>query len=155
MPTRRDIDPTEIPQLLPNVQMIDVIGNGARYRYRLIGTELVAAFGREYTGKFVDELLPPERRYSVELAGRMVCDTGSPVFLHNRYWTSRDTTIAANRVYAPLSDNGRDVSVLLSACVFGLRIFEIAGLWGLDAKIDPEHHLESVDLSTFAARVGG
>ena len=37
MPCKRDIDPIEIPRrLLPNLQLIDVIDGGERFRYRFV-----------------------------------------------------------------------------------------------------------------------
>ncbi len=57
LPGRADIDPTEIPRLLPDVMLVDVLPEG-RYRYRLIGTENSAAHGVSATGRFLDEVLP-------------------------------------------------------------------------------------------------
>jgi len=57
MPCRADIDPTEIPKLLPDVMLVDVLPDG-RYRYRLIGTENARAHGINATGRYLDEVLP-------------------------------------------------------------------------------------------------
>src|SRR5260370_14140032 len=57
MPRRADIDPTEIPNLLPDVMLVDVLPQG-RYRYRLIGTENALAQGMNATGRYLDEVLP-------------------------------------------------------------------------------------------------
>jgi hypothetical protein len=39
MPARADIDPLDIPALLANVFLIDVVpGNPRRFRFRLVGT---------------------------------------------------------------------------------------------------------------------
>jgi len=57
MPRRADIDPIEIPQLLPDVMLVDVLPQG-RYRYRLIGTENTQAHGINATGRYLDEVLP-------------------------------------------------------------------------------------------------
>ena len=51
MPRRADIDPTEIPKLLPDVMLVDVLPQG-RYRYRLIGTENSVAHGMNATGRY-------------------------------------------------------------------------------------------------------
>jgi hypothetical protein len=56
MPRRADIDPAEIPKLLPHVRLIDVIGPG-RYRYRLVGTEIQMFHGTNPTGRYVHEVL--------------------------------------------------------------------------------------------------
>jgi len=65
MPGRADIDPTEIPKLLPDVMLVDVVPQG-RYRYRLIGTENTLAQGMNATGRYLDEVLPgPEYKAHV------------------------------------------------------------------------------------------
>jgi hypothetical protein len=57
MPSRADIDPTDIPKLLPDVMLVERQASG-RYRYRLIGTENARAHGINATGRFLDEVLP-------------------------------------------------------------------------------------------------
>ena len=53
LPSRRDIDPVEIPpKILPHLQIIDVVDGGARFRYRLIGTATVDAYGEDFTGRY-------------------------------------------------------------------------------------------------------
>jgi len=65
IPRRSDIDPTEIPKLLPDVMLVDVLPQG-RYRYRLIGTENALAQGLNATGRYLDEVLPgPEYKAHV------------------------------------------------------------------------------------------
>jgi hypothetical protein len=57
MPGRADIDPVEVPKLLPDVMLVERSDDG-RYRYRLIGTANTAAHGVNATGRFLDEVLP-------------------------------------------------------------------------------------------------
>jgi PAS domain-containing protein len=57
LPRRVDIDPTDIPRLLPDVMLVEVRPEG-RYRYRLIGTENALAHGMNATGRYLDEVLP-------------------------------------------------------------------------------------------------
>jgi len=57
MPTRADIDPIEIPKLLPDVMLVERLPDG-RYRYRLIGTGNQSEHGINATGCFLDEVLP-------------------------------------------------------------------------------------------------
>lgn len=64
LPSRRDIDPTDFPKLLPRVAMIAVEDAGENgdgdggvcYRYRLAGTEIVTRAGRDPTGKRFEDL---------------------------------------------------------------------------------------------------
>src|SRR3546814_6108920 len=46
LPGRRHFDPLDIPELLPNIQMLDVKRDPLRFRFRLIGTEIVRFTGR-------------------------------------------------------------------------------------------------------------
>jgi hypothetical protein len=57
IPSRADIDPIEIPLLLPDVMLVEHCADG-RYRYRLIGTANQQAHGINATGRYLDEVLP-------------------------------------------------------------------------------------------------
>jgi hypothetical protein len=56
MPTREDINPRDIPRLLPFVSLIEIERRPTRYRIRLAGTRLYDVYNGEITGKYVDEL---------------------------------------------------------------------------------------------------
>jgi hypothetical protein len=120
MPRRRDIDPIDLRELLPHIQLIDVVNSGARarYRYRLVGTSLVTAFGKEYTGKYLDELFTGERLRMAETVFGKVREERQPVFLRNRYSTTKDVEMVANRLYLPLSEDDRDVNVIMGTLTF-------------------------------------
>lgn len=137
MPRRRDIDPTELPRrALPHLQLIDVIDDGGRFCYRLVGTAIVDVFGAEFTGKHVDELDAGDR---VELAHgfyRTVCATRKPVFVRSRYATAKAVDVIANRLLMPLSKEGEQVNIILGVLTFEpLRPLPRGG--GHRAQIDP------------------
>ena len=57
MPSRRDIQPTEIPRILPHIVLNDVVpGTPVRYRYRLVGTRVTDYYGMDPTGRFFDDV---------------------------------------------------------------------------------------------------
>jgi hypothetical protein len=116
MPRRADIEPTDIPQLLPHLQLVDRVDG--RFRYRLAGTAIVVAYGSELTGKFVDEIIPPARRAVAEGHYNTVYETKRPLFVRNKYTTTRDIDIVASRVILPLSDDGTTVSMVVTAQTF-------------------------------------
>src|SRR5215471_5047567 len=61
VPARSDIDPLELPRLLPHLGLIDV-GNGLdQASFRLAGTRLRDVYGQEITGKRLDEVFSGER----------------------------------------------------------------------------------------------
>jgi hypothetical protein len=111
MPSRTDIDPTEIWTLLPNIHLSDWFTNPDRIRYRLAGTELVASIGREISGRWLAEFHtdPNDLQETLSLY-RKVIAAGAPIF---------GSTIATNLrvgvdhfewVLCPLADNGSDVT---------------------------------------------
>ncbi len=50
MPSRADLDPVDIPKLLPDICLVDVVPDARKYVYRLIGTNECAMRGRDPTG---------------------------------------------------------------------------------------------------------
>ena len=139
MPSRRDLDPVlEVPALLPNLQLVDIVGS--RFRFRLIGSELVYAFGRDYTGLFVDELFEDQRAKDIGSVYSGVRDAGQSIFMRSHYFSTRDADLVANRLYLPLSDNDRDVNMIFGAITFDFgEIARSSGAWGLSANLTASH----------------
>ena len=151
MPRKRDIDPIEIPaKILPNLQIIEVIDGGARFRYRLIGTALVEAYGKDFSGRIVDELFPDGRLDFVQSLYRSVCASKAPIFSRNKYHTPRDVDLFSMRIYMPLSEDGIAVQNILGVMRFEYGAVCDEGLWDMQAT--PEwHHTEAVDVGSCAA----
>ncbi len=114
MPARQDIEPTEIPGLLRNVMLIDVFHDPVRFRYRLIGTNVVDATGENRTGKCFDSVdffatNPIVREQYVAVAA-----TGEPVHsLEPFYRLDNGTKYEVERLLLPLSADGVTVDMLL------------------------------------------
>ena len=51
LPSRRDLDPAEIPRILPFVMLVDVEPEPLDFRFRLIGTEIQAIVARHTRGR--------------------------------------------------------------------------------------------------------
>jgi hypothetical protein len=138
MPSRRDIDPIEIsPKILPNLQIIDVIDGGARFRFRLVGTTVVEIYGSDFSGKYPDEMFPDDRLKFVEGVYRTVCETKAPLFCRNRYYTPKNLELVASRIYMPLSDDDWNVHHIFCVLRFEFSSAFDSGVWGDDARIDP------------------
>lgn len=118
MPQRADIDPDELRTVLSHLQITEVVEGGSRFRYRLVGTAIVAAFGAEFTGKFVDELVSGERDSFVHSCYRAVCAARRPAFVRSKYVTTKDVDLTANRVLLPLSADAAAVEQILGALTF-------------------------------------
>jgi hypothetical protein len=65
LPSRSQVDPVEIPSLLPNLFMIDVITGPPEpsFRYRLAGTEITKMYGFEFTAMTVADAFPRHADY--------------------------------------------------------------------------------------------
>lgn len=151
MPRKRDIDPIDIPlKILPNLQIIEVIDGGARFRYRLIGTALVEAYGKDFSGIIVDELFPDDRLNFVQEIYRSVCASRAPIFSRNKYHTPRNAELFSMRVYMPLSEDNLAVHHILGAMHFEYGAAFDGGLWGIQAR--PEwDYTEAIDVDSPAA----
>jgi hypothetical protein len=150
MPPRRDIDPVEIPKLLPHIELVQIMPDG-RSRFRLVGTLLVKAFGRDYTRRYADELFDGPRGETIVAQHRTVCVAGHPIFTRSRYLTEKRTDLIANRLSLPLSDNDLDVNMILAVLTLQHGTAPIAGEWG--AAHVTATDIEMVDLELwFAAR---
>jgi hypothetical protein len=77
MPAPRDISPADIPKCLPHVMLLDM--PEGRLRYRLVGDEIVRAYGINMTGKLLEEIVPPDRFALASRSYAAVLETGRPL----------------------------------------------------------------------------
>jgi len=157
MPRKADIDPTEIaPKILPNLVIIQVVDGGARFRYRLVGTALVDAYGKDFSGRHADELFPDDQLNFVQSSYRTVCASKLPLFSHNRYFRLKDTDLFSIRIYMPLSDDNQDVHHILGVMRFEFGASLDGGVWGAGAKLDPTwHYTETIEIDARARELAG
>lgn len=135
VPSRRDLDPTEIPKLLPHVMLVEV-HEGGRYRYRLIGTENVSEHGVDATGRYLDEVLPgPEyKAHVLRLYDKCVLER-RPVYSESLflspvgYKPERHLKV----LFIPLSDDGERVNL----------VFVIQRFFYIDNAVRERHFLDA------------
>ncbi len=116
LPGRREFDPLEMPELLPNLTLFDVETAPLRFRIRLVGTAIVAAMGKDTTGFYLDQL---DRIESVERRARELVENKSPYFLADQplSWTHRDYK-TYSVLGLPLAADGKTVDMLLYSMLF-------------------------------------
>jgi hypothetical protein len=120
MPRRPDIDPVDIPHLLPNILISEVVRgpSGVRYRYRLAGTAVARAFGRDPTGRFADELTNGAYREFILGLHHTVCEERRALFCESRYLAQRELHVLAKRLLLPVSEDDEHVNQIISLLVF-------------------------------------
>lgn len=119
MPSRTDIDPTDaaLRQHIGFIVLADVIGRPPRFRYRLIGSKITEAVGRDATGRWLDELYAPGDYENMIVAYRWVVQHRAPLRITgdlkhaNRQWLDMES------LDLPLSSDGEAVDVILTRSV--------------------------------------
>jgi hypothetical protein len=113
MPAPADIDPTEIPHLLPGILIAEYVGDPVRVRYRLVGTAQAYYNGLDFTGLHLDEIDFGLENDFVRLVHDTVRRTAAPVF--GQYeWAFRDDIHGFGEFGVfPLSEDGR----LVTRCI--------------------------------------
>jgi hypothetical protein len=115
LPGRGDIDPLDIPALLPNLMLIDVADNPPAMTYRLVGTALVTRMGRDATG------LPLQEGDLGWDGAKVLCDylyvigEARPCLRIQRSPDRAGRPGACQRLLLPLARDGRQVDMLLGA----------------------------------------
>ena len=115
IPGRQHFDPLEIPSLLPNIRLLDVVGSLPRFRVRLMGTQVREFMGEEQTGRWLDEVFP-------NLHGSVThAELVKTVTIKKPRWRRGKPALAIDRnfldmerVYLPFARNGRNVDMILT-----------------------------------------
>lgn len=115
-PRRADIDPIEIPKLLPYLTIVEVVPDARRYVYRLVGTREVEVRGNDPTGKSVTEgFYGPSVADGHKFYNRVVA-TMAPVYDDSPYVSQDGRYNDEEMLFLPLSENGTTVSRILLIC---------------------------------------
>lgn len=122
MPARADLQPDEMLPFLPFVALITVQNQEPRFQFRLVGTGIVGAFGRETTSRAVDETLFGDNAAEVEQFFSIPVQTHGPAYATGRYTVApTGRGLPFETLLVPLSSNGQAIDMLLGGLV-GERI---------------------------------
>lgn len=115
LPQRRAIDPTAIPELLPNIMMLDVLDDGGDFRYRLAGTAVEHNFGASIKGFILSEIVRafPSVEPILEVKRRCVA-TASPYACDANVFTHFGTKKQVYCFAMPLAEDGQKVSQIFA-----------------------------------------
>lgn len=116
-PRRADIDPLDIPDLLPILNLLDVLHDPLRFRHRLVGTEVVQALGRDATGRFVGEGLYGSAAQEVFDSLARLTREVRPFRRHSRLsWNGQEWLLLEALELPLLGDDGRVAMILRGNC---------------------------------------
>ena len=115
-PRRVDIDPVEIPKLLPYLTIVEVVPDARRYVYRLVGTREVEVRGNDPTGKSVAEgFYGPSVADGHKFYDKVVA-TMAPAYDDSPYISQDGRYNDDEMLFLPLSEDGVAVSRILVIC---------------------------------------
>jgi hypothetical protein len=115
MPRRRDLDPVDIPRLLPFVMLVDVLADPLDFRFRLIGSSIQAILARNYAGRRFSEL-PHMRKGNVIWAEyEAVVAYHRPTSAIINYVGSDRYVQAVRHCLMPLSNDDRALNMIFAA----------------------------------------
>jgi len=113
LPARSSIHPSHFKRHLPTVSLIDVRSNPRDYSLRLAGTGLYSVYGREITGRTLNEVYNAAAAdyWRAEL-DKIVEQKRPGVGVHNFAWRGAGH-VSILWLRLPLSSNGEDVDMIL------------------------------------------
>lgn len=117
MPARRDFDPAQVPRLLPDIFLADVLtGNPVerRYRVRLQGTAQADYYGADWTGSFLHEMIDRASADRFCAVGDYIVSSREPWMSTGKlYWLPEKPFYRFETILLPLSDDGMTVNMIL------------------------------------------
>jgi hypothetical protein len=119
LPGRRHLHPEDIPKLLPNVWLVDVVSTPQRFKVRLVGTALQHAGILVKPGEFVDDPIPPALKEKILSDFRFVMTSRQPLWYRGPAYLPHDKEVfELERIFLPLAADGMNVDMLLCLTVF-------------------------------------
>jgi hypothetical protein len=114
-PSFDDVDPASIPDMWPNVFVLETLHNEADPIYHVIGSKIASHYDHSLIGKRIS-LTPPNTLFSVaveyvaEVLAKQV-----PISRGGQYFKPDGTKILYRSILLPMSDDGKTISGILGA----------------------------------------
>ena len=114
MPSRKDIDPVEIPRLLSSTALVDVLRDPLDFRFRLLGTAIDNISARNMRGVRFSELpyLMDGNKGWADYT--YVVSTGLPLTTDRPYIGKSKMVVRLTDSLFPLSEDGETVNMVWS-----------------------------------------
>lgn len=113
LPDRAAIDPADMRALLPYTFMVDVLAGGDEFRYRLIGTNIVAHTPRDNTGMRLSEIDGQGTQAQLRALYASVAAGGGPRFQRIAYRTRSGLRSWYETVVCPMLDRATGPGAIL------------------------------------------
>lgn len=118
MPSRADIDPVEIPRLLPYVILIDVTREPLDFRYRLVGTRACSIMPRDFTGQFFSKIPGNGKGSILWQECDAVVSSKAPMYWQTPHVAPQSSLHKVENVLLPLSNDRVNVTMIFEVINF-------------------------------------
>jgi CheY-like chemotaxis protein len=118
-PDRRDLDATEIKDILPYLSIVEIVGTGAKthHRYRLVGTRVAGALGYDPTNHIVEEFADNGHAEFLRQLITDVARTAQPLYAASSF-RSKDYGVSTERILLPFRRGGKAIRQVVVAQTF-------------------------------------
>jgi hypothetical protein len=120
LPGRQHFDPIDIPNFLPNVRLIEVVGDPPRFKIRLAGSRVSEFFGEEESGRWFDEIYPRFAETPTCESFVSAVQSGEPSWRRGKCDLKKEKDFARlERVHLPFATDGKTIDMLLTFTLYG------------------------------------
>lgn len=113
MPARSDFSHEDFLPFMGDIALVDVESEPRRYRFRLIGTNIVVMVNRDMTGRYLDEIYTEESYDNVVRSFDYILEHKIPVRGVGNVSHADKGHLQIEVLDAPLSSDGANVDMIL------------------------------------------
>jgi hypothetical protein len=124
-PARRDFDPVELRSVLTCVTLVDVHHDPLDFSYRLVGSEMVRAYGHDVTGTSVKDLHVSALKDLILRDLTELVATRQPQYAALYFTNPAGNLRAYQLLRLPLSSDGERIDMLLLVAEFDIPAREL------------------------------
>ena len=130
-PLKARIDPVAMPRhILPNLFIYELVG--CRFRCRLAGTEFVAGFDYDPTGRYLDDMASAVAIDGCTRLFTSVIERVVPVVYGGQLARADRSALSFKRLLLPVSTNGARIDIVFGMVIFPRPELRTARRWRED-----------------------
>lgn len=104
IPLRQDFDPVDYPRALSTLVLAEVMPDSS-ICYRLVGTDMVNAWGSDFTGKHLHEVMQGDYHDFIRSLFDDCIAQKVPLYSHSRFRWDRGRSLDTRRIMLPYARN--------------------------------------------------
>jgi hypothetical protein len=151
LPPRRCFDPIDFPQALSSLILTELLPNGALY-YRLVGSDMVAAWGADFTGRHLHDIMEGEYHTFIRGLFDEAITKRLPIFSHSRFQWHRGRSLDTKRLFLPFARNDAPQEV---GYVLVSQVFDYAKTGPTEPLLRSLQNSEMIEIERQPIRVAG